>query len=195
MFDIPISVTIEDKEYPIRNKGDYRMVLDCFKAMNDEQLSQQDQIVTALIIFYDNVNDEDDLIDMFGGDLETPVREMFKFFNCGKAESPGTQLPYKLVDWEQDSQLIAAAVNNVSNKEIRFEPYIHWWTFMGYYLSIGESAFSTVVNIRGKIKKGEKLEKYEKEYKKDNPQYFVWDSSTPEDRETMNLVNEIWNKQ
>ena len=195
MFELPISVTIEDKEYPIRNKGDYRMVLDCFNAMNDEQLSQQDQLVTALIIFYDNVIDEYDLLDMFGTDLETPIREMFRFFNCGKDNPPGTQLPYKLVDWEQDSQLIAAAVNNVANREIRTDSYTHWWTFMGYYLSIGESAFSTVVGIRGKIKKGKKLEKYEQEYKRDNPQYFVWDSTTKADREAMELVNEIWNKQ
>ena len=195
MFELPISVTIEDKEYPIRNKGDYRMVFDCFNAMNDEQLSQENQIVTALIIFYDNVNDEQDLVEMFGPDLEQPILEMFKFFNCGKLESPGTQLPYKLVDWEQDSQLIAAAVNTVAQKEVRQEKYVHWWTFMGYYLSIGESAFATVIEIRSKIKKGKKLEKHEQEFKKDNPQYFVWDSRTKEDKEAMDFVNEIWNKQ
>ena len=194
MFDLPICVTIEDKKYPIRNKGDYRMVLDCFNAMNDEQLSQENQIVTALIIFYDNVNDEYDLMDMFGTNFEAPIKEMFKFFNCGRENSPGTQLPYKLVDWEQDSQLIAAAMNDVSRKELRLEPYVHWWTFMGYYISIGESAFSTVVGIRSKIKKGKKLEKYEQEFKNDNPQYFVWDSSTKADREAMDLVNQIWNK-
>lgn len=194
MFEIPVSVTIEDREYPIRNKGDYRMVLDCFDALNDSQLSQENRIVTALIIFYDNVNDERDLLSFFGTNLEKPVLEMFRFFNCGQDSPPGSQTPYKLVDWKQDSQLIAAAVNNVANKEIRVEPYIHWWTFMGYYLSIGESAFSTVVEIRSKIKKGKKLEKYEQEYKRSNPQYFVWDSSTVGDNEAMDLVSQIWNK-
>ena len=194
MFEIPVSVTIEDMEYPIRNKGDYRMVLDCFDALNDSQLSQENRIVTALIIFYDNVNDERDILSFFGTNLEKPVLEMFRFFNCGQDNPPGSQTPYKLVDWKQDSQLIAAAVNNVANKEIRVEPYIHWWTFMGYYLSIGESAFSTVVEIRSKIKKGKKLEKYEQEYKRSNPQYFVWDSSTVGDNEAMDLVSQIWNK-
>lgn len=195
MFELPISVTIEDIEYPIRNKGDYRMVLDCFNALNDEQLSQENRLITTLIIFYDNVNEPYDLVDVFGNHLEQAVREMMKFFNCGREDGVGAKTNYKLVDWEQDSQLIAAGVNQVAGKEIRLEPYVHWWTFMGYYCSIGESSFSTVVGIRSKIKKGKKLEKYEQEFKKDNPQYFIWDSSTSEDKDAMDLVNSIWNQE
>lgn len=194
IYDLPTCVTIEDTSYPIRCKGDYKMVLDCFSAINDEQLSQQDRLVTALIIFYDNVNDEYDLVNLFGDNLVKAAKEMVRFLNCGHEESPGTNLPYKLVDWEQDSQLIAAAVNNVAHKEIRLEPYIHWWTFMGYYLSIGESAFSTVIGIRSKIKKGKKLESYEQEFKRDNPQYFVWDSSRVEDKDAMAYALSIWNQ-
>lgn len=44
---------------------------------------------------------------------------------------------------------------------------------MGYFMGIGEGVFSTIVNIRSKIKEGKKLEKYEQEFRRDNPQYFV----------------------
>lgn len=195
MFELPVSVTIEDREYPIRNKGDYRMVLDCFNALNDTQLSQENRVVTALIIFYDNVCDIDDIFKMFQGDnLKIAVDEMMSFFECGQPNI-GAKQQYKLIDWEQDEQLIASAVNNVANRELRSEPYIHWWTFMGYFMSIGECTLSTIVGIRSKIKKGKKLEDYEKEFKRDNPQYFIWNSQTDSDIEVNDILNSIWNKE
>lgn len=45
---------------------------------------------------------------------------------------------------------------------------MHWWTFFGLYMEIGESTFSTVVSIRDKKRKGKKLEKWEQEYYKNN---------------------------
>ncbi len=41
---------------------------------------------------------------------------------------------------------------------------MHWWTFIGYYMGIGESVFSEVINIRSKNQKHKKLEKNEKEF-------------------------------
>lgn len=195
MFDLPISVTIEDREYPIRNKGDYRMVLDCFSALNDEQLSQENRIVTALIIFYDNVSSYEDIIDIFGENISLALNEMTNFINCGKSNEIGAKQQHKLIDWEQDEQLIAAAVNNVAGKEIRVEPYVHWWTFMGYFTSIGECTLSTIVGIRSKIKNHKKLEKYEEEFKSENPQYFIWNSATSDDIDANEMLKEIWNKQ
>jgi hypothetical protein len=66
---------------------------------------------------------------------------------------------------------------------------------MGYFSAIGESPLSTVVGIRSKIAKGKKLEKYEQEFRHDNPQYFVWDSRTLQQREEDALLNELWNKE
>lgn len=195
MFELPTSITIGDQSFPIRNRGDFRMVLDCFTALNDDDLDQTYRIVTALIIFYDNMVDEESLISCFGDNLEIAVNEMLKFFNCGREDTQGAVSPYKLVDWEQDSQLIAAAVNNVANTEIRALDYLHWWTFMGYYLSVGECSFSTVVSIRHKIKAHKKLEKYEIEFKNENPQYFIWDSRTDADKSAEELLAQIWNKE
>ena len=70
--------------------------------------------------------------------------------------------------------------------------YLHWWTFMGYFCSIGESTLSTVVSIRDKILKGKKLEKYETEFRRDNPQYFKWDSRTLQEKEDDELLKQLW---
>lgn len=191
MYDIPVSVQVGDTQYNIRNKGDFRMVLDCFAALDDEQLTAQERILACVIIFYEDMHSIEDTNKF--SDYQTAVAEMFKFFNCGQEESPGASTNYKLIDWQTDSQLISSAINNVAGKEIRAEKYVHWWTFMGYYLAVGESALSTVVNIRNKIVKGTKLEKYEQEFRKNNPQLFRWKSKTVEQREQDDLARSLWN--
>lgn len=189
MYTIPTSIIIEGKKYKIRNNGDYRVILDCFRALGDIELTAQERLLAALIIFYEDFNTIDDINNDI---INSLVTEMYNFFNCG-SNTVGTQTNKKLIDWEQDEQLICSAVNNVCNKEIRLEPYIHWWTFMGYFTAVGESPISTIIHIRDKILSGKRLEKAEREYRSNNPQYFVWNNKTIEDSEAEKLVREIWN--
>ena len=193
MFELPTSLIIQDKEYSIRNKGDYRMVLDCFSALQDEELEKKERIITSLIIFYDSLL-LDNVFEVFDTQekMEQAVEQMFNFFNCGQSNM-GNRANHKLIDWEKDNHLIASAINNVANMEVRSVPYMHWWTFMGHYISIGESVLSTVVQIRSKIVEGKKLEKHENEFKRKNPDYFIWDRSTVEDREADALIRQLWN--
>ena len=170
MFDLPTTITVNGKEYPIRNKGDFRMVFDCFSALNDDELDISYRAITALIIFLEGFSTPHDVISEFGTDkyLSEAVKQMYLWFNCGQEDTIGVKSHRGVVDWEQDQQLIAGAINGIAKT-----PYLHWWTFMGYYFNIGECAFSTIVSIRSKIKEGKKLEKYEQDFKRNNPQYFV----------------------
>ncbi len=190
MYSIPTTVTIDGKEFRIRNNGDFRTILDCFSALDDAELDKQERITASLIIFYDGINSVEDLANL--GDIEQAVKEMYNFFSCGES-SIGTHTNYKLIDWENDSHLICSAINKVANKEIRLEPYLHWWTFMGYYAAIGESPIASIISIREKIVKGKKLEKHEREFRRDNPQYFAWRSKSAEEIASDNLVKELWN--
>lgn len=54
--------------------------------------------------------------------------------------------------------------------EVRSVPYLHWWTFMGYFMEIGDGLVSQVWAIRQKRSKGKKLEKWEKEFERSNPE-------------------------
>lgn len=191
MYEIPTKIFIEGEEFPIRNNGDYRMVLDCFKALQDAELNPKERVFCSLLIFYENINSIAD-INKFP-DLETAIKEMYNFFNCGKDQSVGKRMKHRLIDWDKDSQMICSAINKVANKEVRAEPYIHWWTFMGYYSAVGESLLSTVLSIRDKLSRGKKLEKYEREFKNENPEYFVWNARTTDDEEADKLFNELWN--
>lgn len=191
MYEIPTTVRINGEEYAIRNDGDYRVILDCFLALEDDTLDSKERLLAALIIFYKDFNSVQDIYSFEY--LEEAVTGMYNFFNCGQEPSENNSVNYKLIDWEKDSQLICSAINKVANKEIRAEKYLHWWTFMGYYAAIGESALTTIIHIRDKIVRQERLDKTERKYKQRNPQYFDWNHSSVEQREADRLVTELWN--
>ena len=193
MYELPTKITIADKDYPIRNNGDFRMVLDCFECLQDEKLEHKYRILSAMIIFYDGMNSVEDVVNTFGDNLVEAVNQMNIFFNCGQVESVGATQPHKLIDWKQDEQLVISAINNVANREIRLDPFVHWWTFVGYYLAIGDCALATVVSIRNKILKGKKLESWERDFKNNNPNYFVWNHQTIEEQEMEEYVRNLWN--
>lgn len=192
MYELPTSIELETGVFNIRNKGDFRLILDVFNAMNDTTLDTKERFLASLIIFFEGINDIEDVYKL--GDLQIVNEKMNWFFNCGQTEV-GMQSKYKLIDWEKDSPLISSAINNVAKTEIRSLPYLHWWTFMGYYLAIGESPLATIVNIRHKLAEGTKLEKYERKFQLENPQYFTGDYRNNSDKELEDwFLNEVWNK-
>lgn len=65
--------------------------------------------------------------------------------------------------------MLFPAVNKVAGVEVRSLPYLHWWTFLGYFQAIDhDDLFSHVLSIRQKRAKGKKLEKWEQEFYKNN---------------------------
>lgn len=191
MYNLPTEIYIQDKAFHIRENGDFRMVLECFSCLEDLELSENERVLCALIIFYDFENLED-LQKL--PDLEEAVKEMYKFFEADMPEAKKGQ-DYKLINWDTDSAMICSAINKVAGIEIRGQQYVHWWTFMGYYLAVGESSLSTVVGIRSKIIKGKKLEKWEKQFRSENSQYFNWNPKSIQQQEDEAWLKSVWNKE
>lgn len=193
MYQLPTSVVVNGRQFHITENGDFRMVLDCFKALTDEQLSEDYRVLASLLIFYNEFDDYQDIVP-YKDDLESLVTEMYRFFNIGQEEASGIKTNHSLLDWEQDEQMICAAINKVAGSEVRTVPYMHWWTFLGYYMSVGESVLSTVVGIRNKIVNHKPLEKWEREFKRENPKWFTWKSTNFASVESDALLKELWNK-
>ena len=194
MYELPTTIDIGDKVCQIRDNGDYRMVLDCFIVLQDLELADNyERVLSALIIFYEDL-DIDTALRLSEDEIQIRVKKMYEFFECGQDNTYANKQDYKLMDWKQDAQLVVSAINNVAGKEVRAEEYLHWWTFMGYYMSIGESAFSTIVSIRYKIITGKKLEKHERDFKNENPQYFIWNHKSIEEQEAEQYVRNLWNQ-
>lgn len=192
MYELPTTVTVNNQLFHIRRDGDFRMILDCFSAMQDSELSKDYRIMTALMIFYADIEALSD-IKKYTNCLEALCKEMFKFINCGQEGAPGAERDVSVINWNDDSQLVCAAINNVANQEVRILSYLHWWTFMGYYMSVGQSVLSTVVGIRDKLAHHKKLEQWEKDFRKENPQYFTRKQSA-EEQEWTNQLQNLWNK-
>lgn len=190
MYQIPVELEFNGKKHKIRNDGDYRVILDCFLALNDEELTKEERVIACLIIFYEELETLEDVNGI--EDSDTWIKEMFQFFRCNQPEPPISN-QYSLIDWEKDEQMICAAINPIAHDEIRSIPYLHWWTFMGYYNSIGKSVLATVVSIRNKIVRGEKMEKWETKFKRENPQYFNWKSKSADELALDEEVKALWN--
>ena len=61
MYEIPTSIEIEGRQFPIRNNGDFRVILDCFQALGDTELDARERLLAALIIFYEDIDTPEDL--------------------------------------------------------------------------------------------------------------------------------------
>ena len=191
MYSLQTSVQVGQESFHIRNNGDYRMILDCFEAMNDKDLSELERIYVAVAIFYDDFADADEVLQR-GDIIDDLYKGIIDFINCGDTERESNTHNYKVIDWQKDSNLICSAINNVAKTEIRALDYLHWWTFMGYYNAIGECTLSNIVSIRYKTAKGEKLEKYEKKFKQDNPEYFNLDMRSAEQKRADEYIQSLW---
>ena len=64
--------------------------------------------------------------------------------------------------------MISADIIKVAGHDVRSDSFCHWWTFVSYFMRIGEGQLSTVVSIRDKLRKHKKLEKWEKEFYNQN---------------------------
>lgn len=163
-WEFPTSLNVGGVDYEIRT--DYRAVLDVLAALNDPDLVDVDPQMTAymqscciLEIIYPQYE------SIPAKHIQEALDEAVKFIDMGisdECKKPRT------MDWEQDAPIIIPAVNRVLNKEIRAEKYLHWWTFLGAYMEIGESLFSNVLHIRQKKVKRQKLEKWEQEFYREN---------------------------
>lgn len=190
MYSLPTEITLGEESFRIRDKGDFRMVLNVFEVLEDVDLSKDERALTALILFYEDLESFEDLEKL--PDLQEALEKMFLFLDCGEKHEEEVKKP-KLIDWQKDSNLICAAINNVAGKEVRAENYVHWWTFMGYFMSVGESSLSTVLSIRNKILRGKKLEKHENEFRNENPNYFIWNSKSVDELAADKWLEDVWN--
>ncbi len=157
IFDLPKSLTVNGKEYGIRT--DYRDVLNVLVAFDDPNLEDTDKIYVCMTVIYE------DFESIPEEDLKEAYKQAIWFIDNGKIEDKHHP---KTMDWEQDANLIFPAINRVAGFEVRAAEYIHWWTFLGYFMEIGESAFTTIMGLRQKKAKGKSLDKWEREFWNDN---------------------------
>lgn len=155
-WQLPTRMEVGGRFYPIHT--DYRDILDILHRLNtpDEPVFIRWRV--ALALFYEG--------DLPHADFAEGIRKMTDFLNCGQ-DAPRSSAP-PLLDWEQDAPLIAADINKAAGCEVRALPYLHWWTFMAWFNSIGDGQLASVLRIRSKLRHGQKLQPWEQEYYRKN---------------------------
>lgn len=161
IYELPLSVKIDGIPCEIRNKCDFRVVLDVIDALNDTELSEEERLQCALFIFY---GEEIKKVTNY----EEAINQMFIVINCGEEEQEDDKKP-RVMDWKHDFPVLAPPISRTLGYDVRTpDRYTHWWTFIGAYMEIGECTFSNIVTIRKKRMKGIKLEKWEEEFCREN---------------------------
>ena len=157
-FELPTSLEIGGVGYPIRT--DFRDILYLLGVLADPEYEADERGAILLRVMYENW-------EAIPPERYREALEAASAFIDGGLPREKTAGP-RVMDWEQDAALILPAVNRVLGTEIRSAPYMHWWTFLGAYMEIGECLYANVLSIRRKRAKGKKLESYEQEFYKAN---------------------------
>lgn len=155
---LPTSLRVGGVDWQIRS--DFRAILDILKYFSDPEYEPDEQWEICLTILYVDYENMPDHL------YEEAATKAIEFIDMG-IKDDGRRKPHTM-DWEQDAPIIIPAVNRTLGKEIRSLEYLHWWTFMGAYMEIGESLFSQIVNIRHKKQSKKPLDQWERDFYRNN---------------------------
>lgn len=162
---LPKTVEVGGVEYEIRS--DYRAAIDIQIANADFELSDRDRAIVALCTFYPDVE------SIPTEHYEEAIEKCLWFVAGGRKyeenNSGKKSKSIKLVDWEQDFDIIVTQINKILGYDVRGVDYLHWWTFLSAYREIDSKClFAQVVQMRSKIAKRKKLDKADKDFYKAN---------------------------
>ncbi len=180
-WNLPTSLDVAGTSYKIRS--DFRDVLNCLIAFNDpevDDMAKQVIMLKTIYVDWDKIPSER---------LEEAAKQAVSFIDAGM-EDDGKNAP-RVVDWEKDASIMVPSINAVAGQEVRVLPYLHWWTFLGYYMEIKDGLFAQVVGIRQKKASGKKLEKYEQEFYRKNKSMIdlaKTDKRSDEEQEALNKL-------
>lgn len=121
-YELPTSLNISGVDFSIRT--DFHAIIDILIAMNDPELDEQAKAVVMLQILFE------DWQSIPSECLDEACQKASEFIDCGQLDDNPNKPKPRLMDWEQDGDMIVPVVNKVAGKEIRAVPYMHWWTFL-----------------------------------------------------------------
>lgn len=158
-WELPVSLNVGGHFWKIR--ADFRAILDILTAFSDPDMEIDEKWYVCLYILYEDFEQMPESL------YEEASKKAVEFIDAGVPKDNDRNKP-TLMNWEQDAPIIIPAVNKVLGYECRSKDFVHWWTFTGAYMEIGDSLFSNVIGIRQKTSSGKKLETYEKEFVRNN---------------------------
>ena len=182
VWELPSTLEVGGKNWTIRT--DFRAILDVLRYFDDPDYEDDEKIIVCLDILYE------DFESMSMNLYQEAIEKAVEFIDMG-IKDDGRKKPH-VMDWEQDAAIIIPSINSVLHTEIRSVGYMHWWTFLGAYMEIGDSLFSQTLSIRKKKMEGKHLEKWEREWYRQNKDLVdLKKRYTAEEKAEMDRLNMI----
>lgn len=156
--ELPRSLVVNGEEWDIRTH--FADILKIIVAFNDPNIDNAEKIYVCLHILYEGFE------EMPESDYEAAFKAALKFIDCGMPEGKKKPGNARTMDWEQDESILFPAINKIAGFEVRAVTYLHWWTFMGFFMEIStDGVFGSVLRLRQKKKNRKvQLDKAEKEF-------------------------------
>lgn len=154
LWNLPKNARIGGKSYCVN--CDFRDILEIFSYFDRPELPDFVKWRIALRLFYG--------AEIPPEDRQEAMTYFTEFISMGQG---GKQAP-RLISWDHDAPVIIGEVNRVAGREIREMSFLHWWTFLSWFHAVGEGQLSFLVSLRSKLRKGQKLEDWEKTYYREN---------------------------
>ena len=169
LYRLPEAAVIGGREYGLNT--DFRVILKIFQTFSDRSLPEILRWRVALGLFYNS--------PVAPEDQQEAMEYLSAFLTCGQPEKSGPEL----IHWQLDAPAIIAGVNKAAGCEVRQMEKVHWWTFLSWFHAMGPGQLSTVVSIRDKLRRGKKLEEWERTFYRETKDLV--DRKTPPSRQQL----------
>jgi len=150
LWQLPTQAKLGDKAYGLNT--DYRVILRILSCLEDPDIPPVVSWQMGLLLFY-----RKPIPPQLEGEAMAYLAE---FIAAGEENAPGE----KLFDWKLDAPAILGDINAAAGRDIRLEKSLHWWTFLSFFHGIGAGQLSFLVQLRKKLRRGEKLESWEQQF-------------------------------
>ena len=108
-YELPTSLNISGVDFSIRT--DFRAIIDILVAMNDPELDEQAKAVVMLQILFE------DWQSIPPEHLTEACQKACEFIDCGQVDDSPNKPKSRLMDWEQDGNMIIPAVTRLPVKK------------------------------------------------------------------------------
>lgn len=157
MFNVLLDkLPTEYEGFPIDT--DFGIGIQIMQALENEDLSQQEQIMVALSLLY--LAEDKDGNPLTLPDTQTAMNGLVWFLTGWNHDNNKTNDKEKVTDWDVDQWRIYSAFRQHYGINLQTDN-LHFWEFMGLLSTLPECAYTRIIDIRAKKITG-KMNKEEK---------------------------------
>ena len=164
--------------------SDFRISILFELLMQDNELSEEEKVEQALILYYPNLEEITN--------HKEAIENIIWFYKCGKEEikenvdeeSNMKNRQKQIYSYEFDAEYIYSAFMEQYNIDLNSISYLHWWKFKALFNSLNENVlFSKIMGYRAMNLAKIKDKEIKKHYKKMQKLYALPDMRSEEEKE------------